>query len=127
MLSDAQEANGGGGGLIAYAPQDGGGGDADGGKRQVIAFEGTDVKGRTGRLNKGDPVQFFITTDVRTGKRRASQVFHFPWLPYFPHLLAVPVLQCTLNTSSMYKNDTGILDVCQHLGMCSCKEIFRGA
>ncbi len=81
---DAQEANGGGGGLIAYASPDGGAGDADSGKRQVIAFEGTDVKGRTGRLNKGDPVQFFITTDVRTGKRRATQVHHFPWLPHVP-------------------------------------------
>ncbi|BDA49818.1 probable cold shock domain-containing protein E1 [Coccomyxa sp. Obi] len=69
-----REANGGGGGLIAYAHQDGGPGDGDSGKRQVIGFEGTDVKGRTGRLNKGDPVQFFITTDVRTGKRRATQV-----------------------------------------------------
>lgn len=78
MLFGAQEANGGGGGLIACAHPDGGTGDADGGKRQVIAFEGADVKGRTGRLNKGDPVQFYITTDVRTGKRRATQVHHLP-------------------------------------------------
>ena len=77
VLCDVQEANGGGGGLIAYATTDGGSSNGDGGKRQVIAFEGTDVKGRTGRLNKGDPVQFFITTDVRTGKRRATQVDHF--------------------------------------------------
>ncbi len=69
-----QEANGGGGGLIGYLDPEADGADSENGRRQFLTFEGTDVKGRTGRLNKGDPVQFLITTDMRTGKKRATQV-----------------------------------------------------
>ena len=70
----AQEANGGGGGLICYMESEAEGADGENSKRLFLTFEGADVKGRTGRLNKGDHVQFFITTDARTGKRRATQV-----------------------------------------------------
>lgn len=69
-----QDANGGGGGLIAYQDPDADGVECDNGRRLFLPFEGTDVKGRTGRLNKGDPVTFLVATDARTGKRHATQV-----------------------------------------------------
>lgn len=67
--------------MIYYVDSEAEGGDGENGKRVFLTFEGTDVKGRTGRLNKGDLVQFFITTDARTGKRRATQVCQLTLLP----------------------------------------------
>ena len=89
-----QEASGGQGGLLSYVDPDAArsgavapeaapaaatpnGEDSNGGAppRVFLPFEGADVKGRGARqLKRGDPVEFSISTDARTGKRRATQV-----------------------------------------------------
>ena len=90
----AQEASGGQGGLLSYVDTDAArsgaaihdatpaaaaanGEDSNGSvpPRAFLPFEGADVKGRGARqLKRGDPVEFSISTDARTGKRRATQV-----------------------------------------------------
>ncbi len=71
----AQGDSGGSTGLISYvdadAPSEAG--DAPG-RRMFMPFEGSDVKSRASRLNRGDAVTFYIAADARTGKLKATQV-----------------------------------------------------
>jgi hypothetical protein len=70
-----QEANGGSAGLISYVEGDPQGDAAElSGRRMFVPFEGSDVKSRASRLNRGDAVTFFIAADARTGRRKATQV-----------------------------------------------------
>ena len=91
-LPVVQDSPGGQGGLLSYtdpdaarsgaaapeaSPPAANGDDSNGGAglRIFLPFEGADVKGRGPRqLKRGDPVEFSITTDARTGKQRATQV-----------------------------------------------------
>lgn len=70
-----QSANGGSTGLISYVdPESASEAGDPSGRRIFMPFEGSDVKSRASRLNRGDAVTFYIAADARTGKLKATQV-----------------------------------------------------
>lgn len=80
-----QEATGGSTGIISYVDPDSVVEGVDSSTRRIfMPFEGSDVKSRASRLNRGDAVTFYIAADARTGKLKATQVMS--------HALTAPVL-----------------------------------